>query len=970
MFIGVAGAAVFIVHAWALPTRLALPVVLSGVATAVSELSQVLLPSGEGVSVGWAVIVCSVVALGPIGTAWVQFIGATITAAVRRTPLLPFIFNLGNMVLTATGGAYLFQILGGRPETLDSARSWVALGVAMGLIYTSNALIAAVAFAAYKRSDVVSTWISSISQTLPSFVALFGFGVGATAAYLHWGSPALGVLLGLVIVLHYGFKRYTAILQERDVAGFLSRSEARAGRWREHSERIVGYSTAIAAEMGLRRNDTTLLRYAAWLHDVALWDRRVAGVSVNPGGMDGLNGDEAPSPGMLMEPSVRAAVRGAAAVATLGPLVPVATIIRHQAERFDGRGGPDGLSGESIPIGSRILAVAEWFDQLTVTGPQPLTMAEAVARIQEEAGTRFCPRVAGALASLVARNDPALAGAFLGEGHAGRARDTRRLADQLRALLSSPEFDLRTRQALGSGVRRKPPGPGFQQAAVQPGLFTLYELGQVLNSSLQLERVLAIVGEVAEELTGVPCRVLLDAPPDGGGRAAGDAPSVATAPPPVPDEPALAIPMISRGRRVGALLLIGVTGEAIGDRQLDLLSIIASQAALAAENAKLYSEMEVRLREISEMKRFTDVVLNSLTSGVIVCDGDGRVTLTTPRAREIVLSLNQASGGPVPVVEQVLDPRTAALLRETLTSGRQAFERYQLNEPWGRATIEIHTSPLVDETRGTTGAVAVVHDVTERVRLEDQMQRIERLSILGELAASAAHEIRNPLTSIRGFVQLMSASGDQPARTREYLPIIIREIDRIDGMIREMLALARRSAPNLAPCDLSGLLEECLQLIDNQAFARRVNVVRAYPRDLPPINCDRDQIKQVFLNLCTNALQAMPKGGELRLEAEARPEEGAVLVRVIDSGVGIPREYLGRIFDPFFTTKDEGTGLGLSVTYGIVQKHGGRISVESTVGEGSVFTVWLRTDGEAERGQEVFRASRENALETPPDRKG
>lgn len=926
ILIGVSGAAVFIGHAWALPAPLAVPVALSGVAMAVSELAQTLLPSGEGVSVGWAVIVCSVVTMGPIGTAWVQFIGSTVTGAVRRTPVLPFFFNMGNMILMATAGAYVYQFLGGSPD-LNSGRCWLALGFSMGLIYIGNAMTAAFAFSLYKRNRFLPTWAGMVSRMLPSFVILFGFGVGVTLAFQRWGAPALAALLAFIIILHYGLRYYVGILQERAVVGFLSRSEARTGHWRAHSERVVAYATAMAGELGLKRNDTTLLRYAAWLHDVAMWDRRLVRFDG-----DAAIGDEDAAE---QRPGVDAAVRGAAAVAALGPLVPVAAIIRHQGERFDGKGGPDGLAGEAIPAGSRILAVAEWFDQLTTTGSRPLTIGQAAARLREEAGTRFCPQVTEALGNLVTRNDPALAGAGLGAPPEDRGRDARRLAEQLRALLTPSQFDLTTRQALGSGSRH---GRLLSQTAVQPGLFTLYELGQVLNSSLRLDRVLAIVSEVAEELTGVRCRVSLAGDQDAGAPAAVAA-TAATA------EPALTIPMVSRGRRVGALVLIGTTGEAISDRQLDLLSIIASQAALAVENAKLYSEMEVRLKEISGMKRFTDGVLNSLTSGVIVADGDGRVTLTTPRAREIMRSLSYESGAAAPSVEQVVDPRTAALLRRTMAEGREAFERYPLEEPWGGAIIEIHTSPLVDEGHLTTGAVAIIHDVTERVRLEDQMQRVERLSILGELAASTAHEIRNPLTSIRGFAQLMLAPDTEPEKSRQFLPVIIREIDRVDGMIKEMLALARRSAPNLAACDLPGLLDECLQLFDNEAFLHRVTIVRAYPRDLPLVQCDRDQIKQVFLNLCTNALQAMPRGGEIRVEAELPPGEGAVAIRFSDTGVGIPREYLGRIFDPFFTTKEEGTGLGLSVTYGILENHGGRISVESTLGKGTTFVVRLKTAG-------------------------
>jgi signal transduction histidine kinase len=906
---------------------------MSGIAMAVSELAQAILPSGLGVSVGWAVIVFSVLVLGPAGTAWVQFIGSTVTGGVRRTSILPFMFNLGNMVGTATLGAYLFGRLGGRVDSLADSRTWLILVSSMGLIYVGNAAVAAVAMSLYKRGGFAVTWLGLMNQVLPSFVVLGFVGVALTLAYLHWGNPTLMAVLVLIILLHYALRQYTAILQERAVTDFLTRSESLTGNWRAHTERVVGYVTAIANELGLKRPEQTLLRYAAWLHDVAHWDRRLQVLS---GGQTPASVDR-----------VDSAVRGAAAVAALAPLVPVATMIRQMGERYDGKGGPDGLAGEGIPIGSRILAVAERIDQLIQTPDRPATMAEVLARLREEGGKDLCPSVVTAVASLAQRNDPALIGARIGVSPEERARDTRRLAEQLRAILGARRYEVSSRQVLGGRVKL---GPRFYQSSVgAPSLFTLYELGQVLNSSLHLERVLTIVSEVAEELTGVNCRVVLEGKE-------GSTPSPETAA--TADRPTVTIPMVSRGRRVGSLVLIGTTGQALGDRQLDLLSIVAGQAALAVENAKLYSEMEVRLSEISEMKAFTDVVLNSLTTGVIVCDERGRVTLTTKRAREIIRSLNY-DAGPTPELERVLDPMTGDLLRQTINGGTKGFQRYPLEEPWGLGTVELHTSPLRDAAQ-KTGAVAIIHDVTERVRLEDQMQRVERLSILGELAASAAHEIRNPLTSIRGFVQLLMTGETGPGKAGEYFPIIIREIDRIDGMLKEMLALTRRTSPNLTICDLPSILDETLQLLENEAFIRRVAVVRDYSRDLPAISADRDQIKQVFLNLCTNALQAMPKGGELRVEAHVGMAqevgqvtagsgqigwdggETGIVVKVSDTGVGIPREYLGRIFDPFFTTKEAGTGLGLVVSFGILESHRGRISVESTLGKGSGFTVWLR----------------------------
>ncbi len=391
ILVGAVGGAVFVVQAWTLPPSLAVPVVISGLGAALSELSQSLLPSGVGVSVGWAIVTCSIIAFGPAGTVWVQFIGAVITGAVRRTQILPFIFNLGNMIFTAAAGAWIFHLLGGRAETLSEARTWFAVIASMGLVYAANSLVGAVAFTFYNRGGFLSTWSRLLSQTLPSFVTLLALGLALTAAFLHFGSVALVGLVVLILVLHYALRAYTGILQERAVAGFLSRSEARAGHFRAHSERVVGYATAIANELGLRRQEVTLLRYAAWLHDVALWQRQktAGGAGGGEGGRGGVWG------------TVDSAVRGAATVAALGPLVPVSVLIRHQCERFDGKGGPDGLAGEDIPAGARVLAVAEYLERLTADGTV-VSKDGIVSALEAEAGKALCPRAVEAVKILKA----------------------------------------------------------------------------------------------------------------------------------------------------------------------------------------------------------------------------------------------------------------------------------------------------------------------------------------------------------------------------------------------------------------------------------------------------------------------------------------------------------------------------------------------------------------------------------------
>jgi PAS domain S-box-containing protein len=224
-----------------------------------------------------------------------------------------------------------------------------------------------------------------------------------------------------------------------------------------------------------------------------------------------------------------------------------------------------------------------------------------------------------------------------------------------------------------------------------------------------------------------------------------------------------------------------------------------------------------------------------------------------------------------------------------------------------------------------------------------QMQLIQaaKLAAVGELAAGVAHELNNPLTSILGFAELSLTNPEVGNLLRHDLEIIAREAGRARDIVRNLLDFARQTKPQRLPTDVNHVLHQTLNLIRQHVEKSGVVITEDYAPDVGPLTMDSGQIKQVFLNLITNAAQAMPKGGTLSLHTFRLGDEAAISVS--DTGQGIPPEIQDRIFEPFFTTKPvgEGTGLGLAVSFGIVQEHGGRISVESRVGQGSTFTVWL-----------------------------
>lgn len=224
------------------------------------------------------------------------------------------------------------------------------------------------------------------------------------------------------------------------------------------------------------------------------------------------------------------------------------------------------------------------------------------------------------------------------------------------------------------------------------------------------------------------------------------------------------------------------------------------------------------------------------------------------------------------------------------------------------------------------------------LEIEEQLRRAERLSALGELSAGLAHEIRNPLGAIRGTAEILQDGIDPADRRYEFSRILVREVDRLNRVVEDFLRFARPAPVERGRCDVNAALREVLELSRPQADRNGVRVeLRA--GELPPLAGDRGQLRQVFLNLVLNALQAMPGGGSLTVTTES--VDGQARLRFADTGQGIAPENLERIFNPFFTTRREGTGLGLAITQRIVQGHGGRIEVQSRAGEGTTFTVIL-----------------------------
>jgi signal transduction histidine kinase len=255
--------------------------------------------------------------------------------------------------------------------------------------------------------------------------------------------------------------------------------------------------------------------------------------------------------------------------------------------------------------------------------------------------------------------------------------------------------------------------------------------------------------------------------------------------------------------------------------------------------------------------------------------------------------------------------------------------------PYSRLEIAFITSLLPQASIAIENAL-LFREQRERLR---RMSRADKLATVGELAAGAAHEIRNPLTAIRSSLQYLASKTDEETASR-LLATALQETERIDGIVSAMLSFSRPSEIVWESLELRGILEESLELVSFQARTQKVEVETEIGAAPMAVRGDRAQLKQLFLNVLLNAIQAMPGGGRLSVEALAKDGRKAV-VSVADTGEGIPEESLDRIFDPFFTTKKGGTGLGLSICYSIVKAHQGEIEVRSKAGQGTVLRISL-----------------------------
>jgi signal transduction histidine kinase/putative methionine-R-sulfoxide reductase with GAF domain len=460
----------------------------------------------------------------------------------------------------------------------------------------------------------------------------------------------------------------------------------------------------------------------------------------------------------------------------------------------------------------------------------------------------------------------------------------------------------------------------------------------------------------------------------------------------------LSVPMCMKDKVVGVINCYTSYPHPFSKSEEEMLTTVANQAAICIENSGLMETLDI------------DEILRLVLEGVTKNIGFDRARLylvnekrnaleckmavgaNEEKIKEIVLPLNPegsivarsiAERRPFIIPDASQDPRVNPVLREKLNLHSLVVIPILAKEKALGAIAADHVEPGKNITTEALESVLTFaqqaglaiqnafmyqelrtfsQQMEEKIqkttadlrKAEDQLIRSEKLAALGQLAAGIAHEIRNPLTSINILIHSLRENVPSDNTHGEDLRVIEEEIDRINEIVDQFLRFAKPASPLLEKTEVLPIFEETLQLLKPQIKRRKISVQKKF-QPLPLITMDREQMKQVVLNLLLNAIQAMPEGGRLGLAARVPEDHQWIRLSIQDSGIGIPHEDMSKLFDPFFSTKEGGIGLGLSIAHRIVDQHQGKIEVESVPGEGTRFTIWLPTNQTEKNADHSYR---------------
>ena len=410
------------------------------------------------------------------------------------------------------------------------------------------------------------------------------------------------------------------------------------------------------------------------------------------------------------------------------------------------------------------------------------------------------------------------------------------------------------------------------------------------------------------------------------------------------------VPCVFKGRTI-AVLALGrkETDEPFNSEDLGLLTAVAGQVATAIENGRLYRQLHLKAEELGRMREFNENILESLDDGLVVFDADERIVRWNRALESFYGVTREAAIGRLlgdifdpPFVEALRaarhdHPYGATLYRVPLSSRESETPRLLVN------ATEVPLQNSSGDDDAVVGMLLLIEDITDHVRLEEQLQISEKMASIGLLAAGVAHEVNTPLTGISSFTQMLLEGADPKDPKTVLLEKIERQTFRAAKIVNGLLNLSRpgTASNERIDVDLNAIITDVFSLLEHQFTVGSIKVRRELSPSAAAVLGIEHQLQQVFLNLFLNARDAMPSGGWLSVST--RVEGDRVIAEIADTGSGIPSEQIARIYDPFFTTKSigRGTGLGLSITYGIVREHDGTIDCDSAVGQGTRFTLAL-----------------------------
>jgi two-component system, NtrC family, sensor kinase len=405
------------------------------------------------------------------------------------------------------------------------------------------------------------------------------------------------------------------------------------------------------------------------------------------------------------------------------------------------------------------------------------------------------------------------------------------------------------------------------------------------------------------------------------------------------------VPCVVRGRMVAVIGLGRASdGSLLSSEDLEILQTVSGYVAVAVENSLLYQEQEKRAEELALLKEFNESIVESVNVGLLAVDESGCITRCNSTFEEMLgLSREETIGK---FVEDIFDRGFAFNLenilgksRWHLTEIRHAYKLHTTSVDGKSIILNVAVAPLRTVTQNQTGAIIVLENVTSRVKLEETLQQSEKLSSIGLLAAGVAHEVNTPLTGVSSYTQMLLGMIPDTDPKHALLLKVQKQTERASNIAGNLLNFSRGgNSTEFVEININKLLDDTLQLLEPQMRKSQVEVIKKYSGTKPKVLGNAGKLQQVFTNLILNARDAMLAGGTITLMTGLN-QNGEVAIEVSDTGSGISPENLSKIYDPFFTTKGvgSGTGLGLAVSYGIVQEHAGSIDVTSKIGEGTTF---------------------------------